>query len=144
MEGLLLSRGGLADAPIAGLPLHITLGTHHGRQVFQSDLLADVVFSILVATDVTLAVCLMPDHLQWLIVGSPDWSGRLRRFKSFSTSISWRCGHAGRLWQRSAADRVVQSEEDLRAVADRMVSHPLRTGLVEAVSDYPYQFSRWS
>jgi hypothetical protein len=129
-------------SPVAGLPLRITLRAHGDRELFRGDLLSDAVFSIVVATDVTLAACLLPDRLHWLIVASPDWSGRLRRFKSFTTSLAWRCGHSGPLWQARSCDSVRQSDRDLRELAERTVSAALRAGLVREPETYRYQFNR--
>ena len=131
-------------SPVGGLPLRITLGTCGGRELFRGDLLSDAVFSIVVATDVTLAACLMPDRLHWLIVASPDWSGRLRRFKSFTTSLAWRCGHSGRLWQAASRDRVRQCDQDLCALAEGTVNAPLWAGLVKEPETYRYQYNRCS
>ncbi len=128
----------------AGLPLAITLRTFRQQPLLEPGLLADVVFSILLATDVTLAVCVLPDRVHWLIVGSADWSGRLRRFRSLTTHLAWHCGHSGRLWQPSELDQVERSDEDLQSAAAAVLASPIRGGLVDDLADYRYKYSRWS
>lgn len=87
------------------------------------------------------AYCLMPDHLHVLV--SPAESGRpvggfLRRFKSFSTREYQCTAGVARLWQTTAHDRVVRKSEDVAWLAEYIANNPVRAGLVECWTEWPY------
>jgi putative transposase len=44
----------------------------------------------------------------------------------------------GRLWQDGYHDRIVRHDEDLAQYIDYIVQNPIRAGLVQHASDYPY------
>jgi putative transposase len=86
-----------------------------------------------------LAYCFMPDHLH-LLIGGEAASSDARRFIDLCKQLS---GYAhkqatgNRLWQRSAWDRVLRSQDDTTTVIRYLLLNPVRAGLVERPLDYP-------
>ena len=62
----------------------------------------------------------------------------LARFKSFTTSESWKLGHQGPLWQRSSYDRVFDMQRPFEQVAAYVPDNPVRKGLAARWEDWPY------
>ena len=122
-----------------GYPVHVIIGCHDRRPVFRNDGLAAPLFALVADHSQTLACCLMPDHLHWLIADARSMRQLVHSFKSYSTYAARTLGHREKLWQRSYWDHVLRREEDLRQVAEYIVQNPIRSGLVEDVSGYPYQ-----
>ena len=93
----------------------------------------------------TLAYCLMPDHLHWLlelkrkpldqVVG--HMKGRASR------EHQARRATAGHLWQRGYYDHAIRTDESLLNVARYLVANPLRAGLVAKIGDYPLWDTIW-
>ena len=125
-----------------GTPAHVTIRTWNERDLFRSESYAEPVFRACAESPETLACCLMPDHLHWLIRDAKTMSEVVGRFKSYTTRLSWRSGHKGRLWQRSFWDHVVRDGESLEAVARYIVANPVRHGLVRRPAEYPYRLIR--
>jgi REP element-mobilizing transposase RayT len=101
-----------------------------------------MVFELVARHPQTIAACLMPDHLHWLIADAREMITSVRRLKSFSTSVAWHQGHCGRLWQRSFWDHVLRKDEDLSKVARYIIENPVRKGLAQEARSYPYQVLR--
>jgi REP element-mobilizing transposase RayT len=87
-----------------------------------------------------LAYCLMPDHAHLLVEGlAPDSD-----FKRFAKMAKQRSGglyarsHQQRLWQAGYYERVLRDQDDARAFARYVVNNPVRGGLVETPTDYPF------
>jgi len=84
--------------------------------------------------------CLMPDHLH-LLVGIGESGKTLGAlcgaFKSLSTRLYWQW-YEGRLWQRQFYDHIIRNEEDFRETLEYIRLNPVRKGLVETWSDWPY------
>ncbi|MFH0930413.1 MAG: transposase [Candidatus Zixiibacteriota bacterium] len=85
--------------------------------------------------------CLMPEHLH--LLSSPLESGisvtqYINGLISKITRLSWSYGYSGKLMQRSFYDHVVRKEEDLRQIAEYILSNPVRRGIVQRWEDYPY------
>ena len=83
----------------------------------------------------------MPDHLHVLV--SPGDSQNpvaqcLHRFKSFTTHEYRKMRGAERLWQTTAHDRVLRDTDDVMTVATYVANNPVRAGLVQCWSDWPY------
>jgi len=110
--------------------------------VFGNRHLAATVFRLVVEETTTLAACLMPDHLHWLLSDASHALETIRRFKSLSTHVGWRENRQGKLWQRSFWDHVIRRDENLRAVAEYIVQNPVRAGLVAEADQYPYRLIR--
>ena len=125
-----------------GYPVHVIIGCHDRRPVFQNTGLAAPLFALVADHSLTLACCLMPDHLHWLIADSASMKQLVHSFKTYSTYAARTLGHRQKLWQRSYWDHVLRHDEDLRSVADYIVHNPVRSGLVEDASGYPYQLAK--
>ena len=82
----------------------------------------------------------MPDHLHLLLVGLTGRSD-LRRFiqqaKQRTSYAAIQLG-LGRLWRSGYHDRIVRQDEDLFAYVEYILQNPVRAGLVQHPSDYPY------
>jgi REP element-mobilizing transposase RayT len=104
--------------------------------------LASIVFELVATHPQTIAACLMPDHLHWLIADAKEMIPCVGRLKSYSTTVAWQQGHNGRLWQRSFWDHVLRKDEDLSRVAQYIIANPVRKGLAQEARSYPYQVLR--
>ena len=99
--------------------------------------------------------CLMPDHLHF-IVRLPEKDRRIinagvrgfllegildhvARFKRYTTNkIWWTMNGEGRLWQKSSYDRVIWDNREADAAVRYTLENPVRKGLVEQWTAYPY------
>ena len=88
--------------------------------------------------DSTLAACLMPDHLHWIVRDCSRLAALVRRFKSYSTRRAHELGFQGPLWQRSYWDHVIRTAEGLDAVVRYVLDNPVRAGLAERPGDWPW------
>lgn len=82
--------------------------------------------------------CFMPDHAHILIKGvdfDSDPLATMRKFKSLSGIWLKRYGYAG--WQESFNDHILRAGE-WRIKAKYIAMNPVRAGLVENYTDYPY------
>ena len=82
----------------------------------------------------------MPDHVHLLVQGLSDESD-LRRFakrlkQGAAQSYSHKFGEP--LWQEGYFDHVLRAEEDARGVARYILDNPVRAGLVNHPSHYPF------
>jgi len=134
------SRGNRLPAVLypSGTPAHVTICTAEEQDVFLRDRWARPVFDLCARHPETLACCLMPDHLHWLVRDSGTMSQVVGGFKSFTTHRLRALGFQGRLWQRSFWDHVVREAESLEETARYIVNNPVRRGLVEEPKEYPY------
>jgi len=122
-----------------GYPVHVVIGCHEQAPVFRDCGLAAPLFALVADHSLTLACCLMPDHLHWLIADAASMKQLVQSFKSYSTYAARTLGHREKLWQRSYRDHVVRRDEDLRRVAESIIQSPVRRGLVDDASQYPFQ-----
>jgi len=86
----------------------------------------------------------MPDHIH--VIVSPGestfpLSKFLNIFKGRSTRVFKDKEKLRRIWQRSAFDHVIRTEENLKAVIEYMMNNPVRKGILEKADEYPY--SEW-
>jgi REP-associated tyrosine transposase len=125
-----------------GFPVHAVTTTALRRPVFADPTLARLAFSLVLAEPRTLAACLMPDHLHWLLADASEMESTVRRLKSVSTRSAHVSGWSGPLWQRSYWDHVVRRAEDLERLARYIVENPVRRGLVAEAERYPFQVIR--
>ncbi len=89
------------------------------------------------------AYCLMPDHLH-LLARTPAgirFDEFIRHFKQLTGFRLPREGTAKWVWQPSYYDHAVRREEDLGEVADYIWSNPVRAGLVQEATEYPFSGS---
>lgn len=99
----------------------------------------------------TLAICVLPDHLHWLMrlpEQDADYSIRIRLFKTlFSKRLPESCrrqnavrkkrGELG-IWQRRFWEHVIRDERDLARHMDYVYFNPVKHGYVENVADWPF------
>jgi len=133
----------------ADRPVHVIMCVEEKKDVFSTEKHAKIVIDGLLSTADDLGVrilcyCLMPDHLH--VVLSPGQSARslskfLNVFKGRTTTTFRKREGWHRIWQRSAFDHVIRSDENLRAVLEYIVNNPVRKGIAEKAEDYPY--SKW-
>lgn len=132
-------------------PIHVTICTENKRNFFDSENRAKKTIEELLKTSRDLGFrilcyCLMPDHLH--IVLSPGYSALplskfLNVFKGRTSKVFREKEGFSRLWQRSAYDHIIRTDEDLRGIIEYIRNNPIRKGLTEKVDEYPYskQFS---
>lgn len=123
----------------AALPTHVVICSRARLALFEDPDLATTVFGPVRNDPNTIAACLMPDHLHWLLTARDQPPGVVvGRFKSLSTNRAWTRGYRGKLWQRSFFDHVVRRSEEVQKVAMYIAANPVRAGLVTSWEDYPY------
>ncbi|MEO6171587.1 MAG: transposase [Arenimonas sp.] len=89
---------------------------------------------------------LMPDHVHLLVqLGDRETLSKLmERLKSnTSRSVNTEMVRTGPLWQSAYHDRALRTDEDLESVARYMVRNPIRAGIVNSLSLYPYWNAIW-
>jgi putative transposase len=89
------------------------------------------------------AYCFMPDHLHLLVSGQDDSSltDFVHHFKQLS-GHRYRREHGAPLWQISYHDHVLRTDEDLLALARYIWDNPVRAGLAQHRSEYPFSGPR--
>ena len=127
-------------------PVHVTICTEKKQDIFSSKVNAEIVIGELLRSTKDLGFrilcyCLMPDHLH--VVLSPGHSGCplskfLNIFKGRTTAIFREMEGLDRIWQRSAFDHIIRTDEDLRDIVKYIMSNPVRKGITEKADDYPY------
>jgi putative transposase len=126
----------------------LTCCTYRRRRLFTSpEVVPPVLAQISRAAEreqfAVLAYCFMPDHLHLLVAGetpASHASAFVARFKQLS-GYWYRRQYGDRLWQRSAWDRVLRSEDDTWVAIRYILANPVRGGLVERPADYPFSGS---
>lgn len=131
---------------------------HQGNPFLNSDLAKVVIDSLLWTRSryrwLLFCYCLMPDHLHFVCRLTDDQVrlvntgargfqlegvlDHLARFKSFTTSQSWRYGLQGGLWQKSSYDRVFDLEKPLVEVIEYTLENPVRKQLVGGWQDWAH------
>jgi len=89
------------------------------------------------------AYCFMPDHAHLLLSGNGDssLSGFVHHFKQLS-GYHHKREHGAPLWQISYYDHVLRGDEDLLAAARYIWDNPVRAGLVQSRTEYPFSGPR--
>jgi len=85
----------------------------------------------------------MPDHLHLLVSGQDESSlpAFVRHFKQLS-GHRYKREHGAQLWQISYYDHVLRRDEDLLAIARYIWDNPVRAGLAQDRSEYPFSGPR--
>jgi len=130
-------------------PIHVTICTENKENIFSSEANAKIVVNELLKTAKDLrfrilCYCLMPDHLHVIVSPSESTlqlSKFLNIFKGRTTKVFKDKENLRKIWQRSAFDHVIRTEENLKAVIEYIMSNPVRKGIVEKADEYPY--SEW-
>ena len=130
-------------------PIHVTICTENKENFFDSEVGARIVINELFKTAKDLGFrilcyCLMPDHLH--VIVSPGettlpLSKFLNIFKGRTTRVFKYKENLKKIWQRSAFDHVIRTEENLKAVIEYIMNNPVRKGIVQKADEYPY--SEW-
>ena len=89
------------------------------------------------------AYCIMPDHVHMVLSPSNtcDIITFVGRFKNLVLRTTWTHEEMGSFWQRSFWDHFVRDDQDLRQLVDYVLANPVRAGLVQEWSQYPYSGS---
>jgi len=87
-----------------------------------------------------LAYVFMPDHLHLLVEGqTADADFRaFMRFLRRRTAIEYRRLTLLKLWQDGYYERVLRKDDATPAVISYILDNPVRAGLVENATDYPF------
>jgi putative transposase len=129
-------------------PYHVTWGTHDRKAFLCREDLACVVIECMEAEAARAPVdlcayCVMPDHVHVLL--TPRDGANVTRFiqavKSRTTRAHWALGGEGKLWQRGFYDHIVRREESVSRIAEYILANPVRAGLAENASAYPFSRS---
>ena len=86
------------------------------------------------------AYCAMPDHVHLVADGREDASDLRRLMHRWKTVTAhrWRQSKETTLWQRGYHDRVVRERENLPEVISYVIWNPVRAGLADRPSEYPF------
>ena len=130
----------------AGQIYLITFCTHARKPIFRDpNVAADAVAALLEPrhwTDARLMTwVLMPDQWHGLVQLDTDiaLSQVIGRLKGASARLlGQRHPHIGPLWQNSFHDHALRVEEDLPTVAHYILDNPVRAGLADTPSAYPF------
>jgi REP element-mobilizing transposase RayT len=141
----------LEHRSVPGRTYVLTINTLYKRPVFRDDEAARAVCRVHTAAwpwrdACLLAWVLMPDHWHGLVtLGERDTLSTLvGRFKALtSRAVEDRHRVNGWLWGRGFSDRVLGPYDDPVAEGRRLVSNPLRAGLVQSLADYAYWNAAW-
>jgi REP element-mobilizing transposase RayT len=127
-------------------PIHVTICTDNKKNIFDSENKAKITIEELLKSSKELGFrilcyCLMPDHLH--IVLSPGHSALplskfLNVFKGRTSKVFREREGLDKLWQRSAYDHIIRTDEDLRGIIEYIRNNPIRKGFTEKVDEYPY------
>ncbi len=93
-----------------------------------------------------IAWVLMPNHFHWLLkLGeSLTLSQVVGRFKGrASHDLNIVLHRSDPVWERAFFDRALRKDEDVRRVAEYIVSNPVRAGLVNDIGQFPYWDACW-
>jgi putative transposase len=88
----------------------------------------------------TIAYCYMPDHVHLLIEGCTETADarafvhQAKQRAAYAFTQRW----AAKLWQPSYYDRVLRDDEETLAVARYILENPVRAGLVDSPTKYPF------
>lgn len=136
-----------------------TVCARHQGTPFLNAALANVVIESLLWTRqryqwLLFCYCLMPDHLHFVCrltndqvkvinAGARGYQiegvlDHLARFKSYTTSQSWKLGLRGPLWQKNSYDRVFDLSKPLEEVIEYTLENAERRNLVRDWRDWRY------
>ena len=94
---------------------------------------------------VCFACCVMPDHIHLTLMPEgkysiPETIGFIKGRISYLIS---RDGFKSKVWQRGFYDHVLREPEKLEVLIKYILENPVRKGLVDRLSDYPWSFDRY-
>ena len=130
------------------LPCSLTICTDKRKEIFENKELASYCTELIKSLCeehefIIYAYCFMPDHLHLLIRRGGDLSiiELIQRFKSISTLKSYEYGFAGKIYQTSFYDHFLRKEEDIEKHVRYILENPIRKGMANSISEYPFQGS---
>jgi REP element-mobilizing transposase RayT len=89
------------------------------------------------------AYCLLPDQMVMVARGKDDKADMkafLSEFRTLSSNaLQAKLGHP--LWKKKYLERVLRKKEDTKQVATKIFQMPVKAGLVQNPSDFPFQGS---
>jgi putative transposase len=88
----------------------------------------------------------MPDHVHIVFTPYEQWRlpAVMQRIKGVSAHfINRALGRRGSFWQDESFDRILRSDEDIRAKCEYVCQNPVRAGLVGVVDDYRWIWREW-
>ncbi len=92
-----------------------------------------------------LALCLMPNHYHLVVEAARDRLSRALHHLNGRYAAAFDVKHrrSGHLWGDRFALRQVRDDEHLRAACLYVVRNPVRAGLCDAPSAWPWSWSRY-
>ncbi len=87
--------------------------------------------------------CVMPDHIHLVLEPSSasDIISFIGQYKNLSQRAAWTRGVEGSFWQKRFWDHFLRAEEQVEQVVQYVLNNPVRRGLVEHWSVYPFSGS---
>jgi REP element-mobilizing transposase RayT len=126
----------------AGTVVSITVCARDRRPLFADASAAEIVVDNLRALHGTtwrvLGYCVMPDHLHVLVVSQGGSVIDFVRLLKGRSAAGLRKLGMQRAWQVSFWDHVLRRNEDISEVLRYLLENPVRKGLVESWTDYPW------
>ena len=126
----------------------ITIRSHDFKHYFANDEVVAKIIEILKNTCeqegfLVWAYCFMPDHVHILIEGKNSYSDMKKLVTLFKQKTAyWLKGIYGvRLWEANYYEHVLRNDEVTRVVARYIIQNPVRKGIVDDYSNYPYSGS---
>jgi REP element-mobilizing transposase RayT len=91
-------------------------------------------------TDIHTIYCFMPDHVHAISIGKSEESDALRGIERFKQSTGWwlKIHRPAIRWQKDFWDRITRSINEEAHSAWYLVNNPVRRGLVDTWTDYPF------
>jgi len=121
-----------------------TICVENRAKIFTEDVVFEAMVRCLKAASekhncVIPAFCFMPDHGHILVLPADDEANSLDTIDKFRLQSGiWLYNHHRPGWQPGSWDEPVGSSRSWRAQARYIVLNPVRAGLVENWSEYPY------
>jgi putative transposase len=139
----------LKDFPYHGCYRYfITIRAERFKRHFIHDNVVAKVIEILRSTAeqqsfLVWAYCFMPDHVHLLIEGENSYADMKKFVALFKQKTAyWFKGIYGlKLWEANYYEHVLRNDEATNAVARYIIQNPVRRGMVEDCSSYPYSGS---
>ena len=88
------------------------------------------------------AYCLMPDHFHALVSIEEEGGDVSRWLRYAKREVARVTGQAG-MWQRSWWDHYSRNADDLRTRTDYLLNNPVRKGLCQSWTEWPYTWCEW-
>ena len=123
----------------------LTLATHNREPFLDLSLAFNTLnesLEYLHEQEVFTPICLvvMPEHVHLVFqLEQFDLAKVMHRFKTFTArSINWHLGKHGQVWSAQYYERLIRRDESLQKIIEYCRENPVRRGLVEMTSEWPY------